>query len=144
MVINLFIWGHRCIKRASFIGGNPLYYIISDGVWVNINSQTATITDACLKCFIYFITFLIASIVTKDTDHLLLVSGVLDLFVVNVPSMLIGKPQPQSGKQSRICFIIPPFLRNVGWAVHRCVWKRRTVNKRGLFSKIPLKFQACM
>lgn len=130
MVINLFIWGHRCIKKASFVGRNPLYYITSDGAWMNINSQTATTTDVCLKYFIYFITFLTASIIIKDTDHLLLVSGVLESFVVNAPSMLIGKPQPQSAKQSRICFIIPPFLRNVGWAVHRCVWKRRTVNKK--------------
>lgn len=51
------------------------------------------------------------SIITKDTDHLLLVSGVLELFVVSEPSILIGKPQPQSAILNRIYFIMPPLLR---------------------------------
>lgn len=71
------------------MGGNTLYYNTSDGAWMNNNSQTAATTDVCLKYFIYFMTFLMASVITKDTDHLLLVSGVLEFFLSMCPVCLL-------------------------------------------------------
>lgn len=88
------------------------------------NMKKATTTVVLIFKISFVCILLLASwplVITKDKDHLLLASGVLELFVVSVPSILIGKPQPQSAKQSRICFIIPPSLRNVRRAVHRCV-----------------------
>lgn len=138
MVINRFISGHTDVYKQPRLWKETLFSTLHLMV-LNTHQQT-NIYWCLFKIFHIFYYVFMASVITKDTDRLLLVSGVLKLFVVNAPSILIGKPQPQSAKQSRICFIIPPFLRNVGRASHRCAWTRTTVNRR----KIQMNFQAWM